>query len=258
MICCYVNCPLIFLGHSLCTFLAYLASPPPSPSLNLGVFGANSIKVFFSSAFTMWGHFQYLLFCWIQRYINKKMYYFMKIKILRIHVSSKINEAVLFLLVLERFLSRLPPSAHQEETLRWLGGHAEGCHLTTCPSSPFLSMAVEGSVPKPSLTRSKPLGWLKSGPALKHRGFYLQRRRLKTGLSFVFLCLLPFPLPLKIQSFEEDRKCHSKSSKFSGTDRHHWEHIGGLITVILSVTSDDVILYTARSQNHVDVGDSVG
>lgn len=46
------------------------------------------------------------------------MYYFMKIKILRIHVSSKINEAVLFLLVLERFLSRLPPSAHQEETLR--------------------------------------------------------------------------------------------------------------------------------------------
>lgn len=124
----------------------------------------------------------------------------MKIKmILRIHVSSKINEAVLFLLVLERFLSRLPPSAHQEETLRWLGGHAEGCHLTTCPSSPFLSMAVEGSVPKPSLTRSKPLGWLKSGPALKHRGFYLQRRRLKTGLSFVFLCLLPFPLPLKMR-----------------------------------------------------------
>lgn len=47
------------------------------------------------------------------------MYYFMKIKmILRIHVSSKINEAVLFLLVLEHFLSRLPPSAHQEETLR--------------------------------------------------------------------------------------------------------------------------------------------
>lgn len=92
--------------------------------------------------------------------------------------------------------------------LRWLGGqrqwapwqiigliqvdHAEGCHLTTCLFSLFLSMAVAGSVPKPSLTRSKPLGWLKSGPALKHRDFYLQRRRFKTGRSFVFLCLLLF------------------------------------------------------------------
>lgn len=146
----------------------------------------------------------------------------MKIKmILRIHVSSKINEAVLFLLVLELPLQTAPvgSSGGDAEVTR---GPRRGLPLNNLPiHSPFLSMAVEDSVPKPSLTRSKPLGWLKSGPALKHRGFYLQRRRLKTGLSFVFLCLLPFPLPLKMRSFEEDRKCHSKSSKFSGTDRHH-------------------------------------
>lgn len=60
-------------------------------------------------------------------------------------------------------------------------GPRRGLPLNNMPAQSLSIYGGRGSVPKPSLTRSKPLGWPKSGPALKHRGFYLQHRRLKTG-----------------------------------------------------------------------------
>lgn len=112
----------------------------------------------------------------------------MKIKvILREHVSSKINEAVL--LLLSAFSLNCAPAMNSSTQFvrvkqdtswghaavgtvedNWLDkprnvlgllDHAEGRQLPTRQPSPFLSVAAVSSVSKWGVSRSKPLGYLR-------------------------------------------------------------------------------------------------